>query len=298
MFDWNDLRYFLAVAREGSTITAAKALGVSQPTVQRRLAALEEAVGRKLVEAHPTGYRLTDLGREMLPHAERIEKDFAAFERNLAASDETLTGIVTVTCAEGMAAPFVTPLVQAFQARHPGLRVDLVITDRYLDLAMGEADVAIRSYDPGDNILIARKLLECPWAVYGSRSYIEQNGRPQSVQDIGRHTVIKFDGEMADNHGGRWLREVAPQASVSARGHTMLGLVAAVKSGAGLSPLPMLVGEPESDLVRVLGPIPELDSKIFLVMHPDIRRIPRVRAFCDFMVAETAKLEFPAEAAS
>jgi DNA-binding transcriptional LysR family regulator len=286
VLDWNDLRYFLAVARHGSTLAAAKALGVSQPTVQRRLAALEHEIGRALVERLPTGYRLTALGADLRAHVERIEEGVAAFERQLAASDQGPGGLIRVTCAEGMAERFLTPLIAAFQARHPGLRVDLMLSDRYLDLAKGEADVAVRAYAPGDDALVARKLSEVPWAVYASRSYVERRGRPAAPEELDRHAVIAFSGDMASNHAGRWLRSVAPNAAVAASGASMLGLVAAVRSGAGLAPLPMMIGEPDDALVCVLGPLPELASRIFLVMHPDLRRAPRVRAFCDFVIAE------------
>src|SRR5262249_11705199 len=153
MFDWNDLRYFLAVARQGSTLSAAKVLGVSQPTVQRRLAALEDRVERKLVETHPTGYRLTELGKALFPHAQDVEQSIAAFQRQLAAGGEGLSGTLRVTCPEGMASRFLAPLIESFRAKHPELRVDLIMTDRRLDLSKGEAEVAVRMHEPGDESL-------------------------------------------------------------------------------------------------------------------------------------------------
>ncbi|HET9587088.1 MAG TPA: LysR family transcriptional regulator [Bradyrhizobium sp.] len=111
MFDWNDLRHFLAVARTGSTNAAAKALRVNQSTVQRRLAALEEGIGRKLFERYPGGYRLTSLGEDIRRHAEAVEAAVAALERRLAATDSSLTGTIRVTCAEGIASFLMTPLL-------------------------------------------------------------------------------------------------------------------------------------------------------------------------------------------
>lgn len=286
MFDWNDLRYFLAVARSGSTIAAAKALGVSQPTVQRRLAALEKSVGRKLVERHPMGCRLTKLGEHLRSDAEGVEQAVAAFERRLMASGEELTGTIHLTCAEGMAPGFVTPLIAGFRARHPGIRVDLIMTDKYLDLAKGEADIAVRASDPGGGALLCRKIADAPWALYASRSYMERHHRPARVEDLDRHAVIDFGGEMRSNFAAEWLRTVAPRAAIPARGNTMLGILAAVKSGAGLAPLPMMLGEPEADLVRVFDSMPALNSAIYLVVHPDLRNAPRIRAFFDFVVAE------------
>src|SRR5262245_1332995 len=233
MFDWNDLRYFLAVAREGSTLSAAKALGVSQPTVQRRLAALEERIARKLVERHPTGYRLTELGKTLFPHALDVERSVAAFQRQLLSEGSELKGTLRVTCPEGMASRLLAPLIESFRLKYPALRVDLIMTDRRLDLAKGEAEVALRMHEPGDEALVARKIADSPWAIYASQSYIERCGRPRRLEDLNLHAIIAFDTEMAANHAGPWLRKVAPQATVAARGNSMMGVLAAVKSGAG-----------------------------------------------------------------
>lgn len=290
MFDWNDLRYFLAIARQGSTLAAAKDLGVSQPTVMRRLCALEERVGRKLVEHHPTGYRLTELGRTLLPHAEEVERSVAAFQRQVMSGGTDLSGTLRVTCPEGMASRLLAPIIEAFQVKYPQLSVDLIMTDRRLDLAKGEAEVAVRMYDPGDASLIARKIADSAWGIYASRSYIGRHGRPHRYEDLDNHAVIEFAGEMADTQAARWLRQTAPRAKVAARGNSMLGVLAFAKSGAGLAPLPMILAASEEALEPVLSPVPEIASRIYLVMHADLRRNARVRAFCDFIAAEVTRL--------
>jgi DNA-binding transcriptional LysR family regulator len=286
VFDWNDLRFFLAVARTGSTIAAAKTLGVNQSTVQRRLAILEECIGCKLVERHPTGYQLSKLGEEVLAYVERVEQAVMAFERRLASSDKGLRGIVRVTCPEGLVGTLMTPLIDAFHARYPELRVDLIVTERFLDLTKGEADIAVRGGEPGDDILIGRKIAENPWAVYASRSYVERHGQPIRPKDINDHAIIDFGSGIANMHLAKWLRTVAPRAKSVAQSDTVIGLLMAVKSGAGLAILPVQLGDPEKDLVRVIDPLPELMSQIYLLVHPDLRNTPRVRAFIDFVVAE------------
>jgi DNA-binding transcriptional LysR family regulator len=289
MFDWNDLRYFLAIAREGSTLAAAKALGVSQPTVQRRLSALEESIKRQLVEHHPTGYRLTEFGKTLFPHAEDVERSITAFQRQLMSGGQELSGTLRVTCPEGTASRLLAPLIESFRAKYPELRVDLIMTDRRLDLAKGEAEVAVRMHKPGDDSLIARKIADTPWSVYASRSYIKRHGRPQRKEDLDNHAVIEFGGEIAQIQASRWLRSTAPRATIAARGNSMLGVLAAVKSGAGLAPLPMLLGGREEDLEPLLAPIPEIGSKIYIVMHSDLRRTARVRAFCEFVATEIVR---------
>ena len=139
MFDWNDLKHFLAFARTGSMLAAAKALGVNQSTVQRRLTELENRLGQQLIERHRGGYRLTELGEQLRPDAECIEAAVAAFERHLASCQKELTGTLRVTCPTTVAHRLTrTPLIDAFQTQHPGLRIELVMSDHYLDLAGGQ----------------------------------------------------------------------------------------------------------------------------------------------------------------
>jgi DNA-binding transcriptional LysR family regulator len=218
MLVWDDLRYFLAFARSGSMLSAAKALGVNQSTVQRRIADLEERIGRRLVERHLGGYRLTGLGEDVGPAAEGIEAAVTAFERCLAASDKSPTGIVRVTCGSILADRLRrTRLLDAFHATHPGLRVELVISDRFLDLSKGEADIAIRLGKPQDEALVGRKIADAPWAVYASRAYVERYGRPQRAEDIEGHIVVACVDAIARYPGAQWLRSVAPHATIASR---------------------------------------------------------------------------------
>jgi DNA-binding transcriptional LysR family regulator len=288
MLDWNDLRHFLAVIRHGSTISAAKALGVNQSTVHRRLGELERRLGRRLVERHPTGYRLTELGEQLRPLAERVEIAVQDLERCAASSDVELAGTVRVTCPESVGYRMMkTPLLDAFHLRYPGLRVELIMVDRVLDLAKGEADVAIRTAPPQDDALVSRKLADVPWAVFASRSYVDRHGQPERLEDINKHAVIGFDGASAGHPAARWLKSVAPDACVAARCTGTPALVRAVRSGAGLAPLPIPALDDEPDLVQVLGPDPVLTLQFYLVFHRDLQRTPRVRAFCDFLAEET-----------
>jgi DNA-binding transcriptional LysR family regulator len=287
MFDWNDLKHFLAFARTGSMLAAAKTLGVNQSTVSRRLAALEERVGRRLVERHLGGYRLTEHGEQLRPDAERIEAAVAAFERHLASCQKEIAGTLRLTCPTTIAHRLArASLIDAFHARHPGLWVELVMSDHYLDLAKGEADIAIRSGQSPDQNLVGRKIGETPWAVYASRSYVERHGRPQRVEDIERHFVVAMDGGMTNYRVAQWLRSIAPHATIAARCDSWPGLILAVKSGAGLTPLPIAEGDRDSELVRVIDDIPELLMRIYLVTHPDLHRTPRVRAFFEFVATE------------
>jgi DNA-binding transcriptional LysR family regulator len=287
MFDWDDLRHFLAVARHGSTIQAAKALGLNQSTVQRRIAALEHRLGRRLFERRPEGYRLTHLGEELRPIAERVETGVTDFTRHSASSVTELVGTIRVTCPETAGFRIMrSPILEAFHARYPGLRVEMVMVDRVLDLAKGEADIAFRTSDPKDDALVARKVAEVPWAVFASRAYISRRGAPRSLDEIGSHDVVRFDGPIAGHPAARWLKRVAPGARVAARCTSTPALVLAVKSGAGISPLPVIAVDGEPDVECLFDSIPELRLPFYLLIHRDMQRTPRVRAFCDFVAGE------------
>jgi DNA-binding transcriptional LysR family regulator len=291
MFDWSDVRYFLAVARNGSTVAAAKALKTSQSTVQRRLVELERKLGRPLVKRTPAGYQLTEFGQEMLPYAERIEHAARAMEQHRGTLERAEVGVIRLTCPEPIMVRIMqSGLLDRFHVRHPGLRIEFVMSDKYLDLAKGDADVALRSGDTDDEVLVGRKIADSIWAVYGSPQYIARRGTPGSVEALNGHAFVGLDQSMANHRAATWLREVAPHAEIAARSNSVLGLVSAAKSGVGLAPLPTALGDAEADLVRVLGPIPELQRSWRLLAHPDLRQTPRVAAFFDFVNGELATM--------
>ena len=283
---WDDLRYFLAFARAGGMQAAAKALGVNQSTVQRRIAELEERVGHRLVERHLGSYRLTALGEELRPAAEGVGAAVATFERLVVACDKGLSGAVRVTCGSSVAACLRrTPLIDAFHTRYPSLRVELVVSDRALDLSKGEADVAIRLGEPRDEALVGRKIADASWSVYASRAYVERYGRPDNPDNLKGHLVVGCDSSVADYPGARWQRSVEHHATVAVRSDHWQGVILAAKAGAGLVALPHFQGDSESELVRVIDNI-GLVMPYYLLMHHDMQQTPRVRAFADFVASE------------
>jgi DNA-binding transcriptional LysR family regulator len=287
MFDWNDLRHLLAVAREGSTLAAAKKLSLSQPTVHRRLVALEKNLSCALVERHPTGYRLTELGKELQPYAEGVEKAVTALQRHVETFDKGMTGTIRMTCSTTVAHRLMRArCLDVFQERYPGLRVELLMTERFLDLSKGEADVAIRGGEQSDKALFGRKIADVPWGIYANRSYIERRGSPKGPEDMDNHSVIEFIGEIANLKAARWLRSKAPRAAVSGQSSNIPSVLLAVKSGAGLAPLPSPLADLDDELLCVFGPLPELNYPLYLLTHRDLRKIPRISAFFDFCLSE------------
>jgi DNA-binding transcriptional LysR family regulator len=287
MFDWNDLKYFLAVAQHGSTLAAGRALQVNQSTVQRRLGELERRFGQALAKRHPTGYQLTAFGEALLPYAERVARQVTALEQHLESARREVVGVIRLTCPEPLVYRITqSSLLDRFHARYPGLRVEFVMSDKYLDLMKGDADVALRSGDTTDGDLIGRKVGDSVWAVYASRTYIERHGQPDRIEALEQHDLIGFDETMAHHRVAKWLSEVAPNGKVVARNNSVLGLLYSVKAGVGLAPLPTAIADAESELVRVLGPISELARIWRVLTPPDLRHTPRVAAFFDFIVEE------------
>jgi DNA-binding transcriptional LysR family regulator len=287
MFDWDDLRYFLAVARQGSTLAAARHLGVNQSTVHRRIIELERRLELRLVHRHPTGYQLTEMGEHLLPTLEHVEESISGLQRAVLEVKNALTGIVRLTCPEPVLSRIVTSgFIDRFHARYPGLHIDFVISDRYVDLAAGDADVAFRSGEVSDNRLVGRKIADSTWAIYASRDYVKRRGQPLSIEDLQQHDLIGFDGVMENHRTTQWLAKVLPGAHVVARNNSVLGVVSAVKSGLGIAPLPTTIGDAEAELTQVLPPVQELARAWYLLSHPDQRSTPRVSAFIDFVVEE------------
>jgi DNA-binding transcriptional LysR family regulator len=289
-FDWNDLRYLLAVAREGSTLAAAKALDVSQPTVQRRLAALEKQIGCRLVEHLPTGYRLTELGKGLLPHAERVEQEALGFARQLTTRDEGLAGTLRITCPEADLPRLLAAVFDRFKARHPRVQLEFLVTDKALDLSKGEADIALRGGPPKDGTLIGRKLADALWLVYASSAYLERHAAPERVEDFDAHSIVIYAGPIAALGPGKWLKSTAASAKVGAYSNSVTGALAAARSGLGLAMLPAHVGSAEPELFCVWRPQPQVTEPFAALVHPDLRNVPRVRVMLDFLGEEAATI--------
>jgi DNA-binding transcriptional LysR family regulator len=288
MFDWNDLRYFLAIARGGSTGTAAKALGVNQSTVQRRLRALEAALHCSLAERQAGGYRLTAHGQELLAYAEQVETTVGNLQRQSATLDDRATGLVRLTSHVTVGQRIIkSGFLDSFHSTHPGITVELIMEQRVLDLSKGEADIAIRGGTLGDDpALIGRKIAEVPWGIFASRSFVERHGRPSTPVDIDGFSVIELVDEIEALPAARWMKTHAPTARVAARCSNVPSAHLAIKSGAGIAPLPIVYAAADEELVCVLGPLTELNYPMFLLAHRDLRKIPRVNALFEFCLTD------------
>ena len=219
MFDWDDLRHLIAVSRQGSTLAAARTLGVNQSTVHRRLAELEKGIGLTLMKRHPGGYRLSELGEALIDQILAVETAVMTLEQKIRTAKLDLKGVVRLTCPEPTVPRIVASgLLDRFHERYPDLEVEFVTSDRYLDLNKGDADVAFRSGEPVDENLVGRKICASIWAIYASKNYVQQHGRPESIADLARiPDLLRARGYSDDDvtaiaHGNfvRFLREALP----------------------------------------------------------------------------------------
>lgn len=282
--DWNDLKYFLEVARGGSLTRAADVLRVSQSTVGRRIAELEARLATRLFARHQTGYHLTDEGRELLGRAEAVEDNMLAFERGASGLSPGVSGMVRLATSDNLASDLVIPALPRFVARHPQLRLEIVTTTAAVELGRRDADLALRLVRPSHGNLKVRRLGALAYGVYGHRDYLARHPAPDDDPLAGR-AMITWDEAHAHLPAAQWLAKRAPDAHVVLAVSTLRAQIAAARAGLGLAIIPdFLVTDPA--LERVLAPGDVFSDGIWLVMHADLAASSRVRAVADFL-AET-----------
>lgn len=290
MFDWNDLRYLLAVAREGSTLAAARRLGTSQTTAARRIAALEEALGFPCFERRQEGYRLTEAGRDLLPLAEQVAAAVAAVADAAAARQRGASGTVRLTTIDIAGSQLVLPLLPALQQALPLVRVELLTAEERLDILRGEADLGLRfGPEPTEPTLIAQRVGVVRSALFCSRDYAARHGLPKDPAGLDTHAVIRGTGRIDTRPQNLWLAAVAPRARIAYRGNSTLSVLEAIRQGLGIGSLPEMAGL-QAELVQVFPPPPEFIAPVWLVTSEAARRRPEVRACLDFLAPRLARL--------
>lgn len=289
MFDWNDLRFFLAVARTGSALAASRTLAVDPTTVARRIGELERAIGGRLFNRGQRGYALTETGIELRASAERVEAEAHAFAAEAAAVGRRISGVIRVTTNEGFANTLLVPAMSTFHRLHPNVRVDLIVDELRLDLARGVADVALcTGRRPTEGGLVARRLASTAWAVFCSTGYAAAHGRPGCLDELARHGVIAAEGPIAALPGWRWLRDRVPNAEVVAHCNSVTALISALRAGLGITVLPIVLGDSQPGLVRCTGPLEGVDADLWLVTRENLRGVLRIRVFMEFLAGHVA----------
>jgi DNA-binding transcriptional LysR family regulator len=284
VFDWDDLRHFLAVLRTGSLAGASKALGVHATTVGRRIEMLEARAGTALFERHGRTWVPSAAGRALEPRAERIESEMLALERELDGADTRLAGTVRVTATEMLATRFITPRLGELVARYPDLTIDFQCTNRPVDLEKREADVALRLTRPNAPSLVTKRLAAIPLALYASAAYLERRGMPGDAdRSLAGHDVVLFADARAFAIENDWMAERLDGARIVARSDSVSSIFGATVGGVGIALLPQMVAGAEPTLVRIpTSSIPE-PRVIWQTIHEDLRDNARVRAVLDWL---------------
>jgi DNA-binding transcriptional LysR family regulator len=282
--NWDDLRFFLALAQASTLVAAARSLGVDATTVGRRLAALETALGAQLFERHPEGLHPTSAGAHLLVRAARIAEEATAAEREIRGADQRAQGSVRVTAGDGLVAMVLTPRLGELLARHPGLDVELRAENRAVDLSRREADLGVRLFRPREPGLVARRLALMPLRLYGSEAYFARRGRPTSARTLARHDFVDYDATLARTPAATWLREELPDARIVLRSNATMTLVAAAVAGLGLVLLPELLGRADARLIPVLPRLELPTRELWLVFHGDLRPHARVQAVSHWLL--------------
>jgi DNA-binding transcriptional LysR family regulator len=278
MLEWDDLRFFLAVQRARSHAGAARVLGVAPTTIGRRIAALEDIVGARLFTRTPDGLAATAAARALLPRAERIEAEALEAERELSGADARPTGSVRITCGDGFATLMLAPALPAFLQANPGLDVVVRAEVRALDLARGEADVALRNFRPREKSLVARRLGTEQQRLYASPAYLARRGTPRAARDLGAHDLVLYDREFDRIPTQAWLLRTAPDARLAVRASNTATLHAACGAGAGIAILSSAFVRGDPRFVEVLPALAVPDIELWAVIHPDLRNSARVMA--------------------
>lgn len=290
MFDWNDLRYFLAVARGGSTLAAGRALRVSQTTVARRIAALEEALELALFDRRQAGYALTPAGETLLSHAEQVEASASAFSEEAAATARDSSGTVRITTEEILGMSLISPLLRELHDLHPEIMIELESSQVMRDLGAGEADIALRSSSKDQPAgLVGHMLCKDDWTLYCSRDYAARHGLPSSIEELKHHAIVGGGGGNLWRHYQLWLKQLGLEEQVAMHHATPTGLLSAVRSGFGIAVLPAVVADADPDLIRCIPPREDHGRILWLLTHERVRRTPRVRAVMDFLADRLMK---------
>lgn len=277
MLDWDDLRFFLALARHGSLSAAAKALHVSQSTVGRRLTTLEAALAVRLLNRTPDGYVLTLAGTAVREKAERLEAEAMALERDISGRDARLRGLVRVTCAETIGAHILAPSFAHLNASYPDVMIELIPNPRELSLSMREADISVRSRQPEQHDLVLRRIGGIAFGLYATPEYLRDHGQPDLEDGCPGHRLITQIEDTQEMTQVAWLTEMASRATVVLKTSSHEAAVLAAANGGGLACLARFRGDAEPRLIRLPVPTEPPGADILLLVHKDNRDTPRIR---------------------
>jgi DNA-binding transcriptional LysR family regulator len=293
--DWDKLRIFHAAAEAGSFTHAGDNLHMSQSAVSRQVSALEKDLGVALFHRHARGLVLTEQGETLFETAAEVMAKLRTAETLLGDATTKPTGELKLTCPVGLGTVWITQRIREFMDLYPEIRVELILNDEQVDIAMRAADAAIWTNEPEQSDLIRRTLFKSPVRAYASAQYLRRYGTPHSLSDLDGHRIISHSGAPALHLSAvRWL-ETAGRANgdeprvPSFRANNVIAMKYAIRSGVGIGMIPDYLTEEETDLVPVLNEVQQPAMPIIFVYPEELKTAKKIQVFRDFLVSQVRK---------
>jgi len=290
--DWDKLRIFHAVADAGSLTHAGETLNLSQSAVSRQIRALEDSLNATLFHRHARGLILTEQGELLFDATAAMKKRLDAATARIKDSEEEVFGELRVTTTTGFGSLWLAPRLPNLYAKYPDLKIDLMLEEHVLDLPMREADVAIRMKEPSQADLIRRRLMSVRMRLYSTQAYLDENGVPESMDDMSKHRLICQNTTSAQVSAGAMLvkelltHDIRSMLTVN----NYFGVLQAVRNNLGIGVLPDYITQVSGSLVRVLPSIESNEVPVFLAYPEELRPSKRIAAFRDFVMDEISIL--------
>jgi DNA-binding transcriptional LysR family regulator len=287
--DWHLFRAFLAVVREGSLSSAARALGTTQPTMGRQVAALEASLGVKLFTRSLDGLSPTEAGLRLIPSVEAMAAAAETAHRAASGEADEARGTVRITASEMIGGEVLPAILADFRALHPRISIELALSNRNEDVLRGDADIAVRMVRPTQGALIAKRVGRIDVGLYGHRKYLKAHAMPRKLSDLAQHAVIGYDRDqaaarMAETIGAPFTRDM-----FAYRADSDLAQLAALRAGFGIGASQLGIARREKTLVPVLHDQLIFSMEAWVAMHPDLRGSRRIRLTFDHLAAELTR---------
>ena len=282
-FDWDDLRFFLAVARAGRLTAAARQLEADHTTVSRRISALEHALKAQLFERKPQGYSLTEQGERLLGLAEGMETQALAVASEVGGADLALSGTVRIGAPDGIGTYFLAPELGALAERHPGLTLQLVALPRTFSLSKREADIAVTLQQPTEGRLVSRKLTDYRLRLYASKDYLNRHGPISDLADLNGKTLVTYVADLIYSPVLDYFAGLEKHTSRRYECASVVAQLEAVRAGVGIGVLHDYAVRHFPELQVVLPEVSYLRT-YWLVTHADLRNLRRVEEVYSFIL--------------
>lgn len=283
--DWSLFRSFLAVLREGSLSAAARALALTQPTIARHIEALERSVGFELFIRSQRGLSPTEAALELKPYAEQLASTAGAMMRAASGRGRTIGGSVRISASEIVGAEVLPPVLTQLRQRHPSLEFELVLSNVVDNLLRRDADIAVRMVEPQHKSLIAKRIGLVTLGMHAHKRYLANAGRPRMLDDLKSHSLIGFDRETPEIRAMRQRVKGLEDVRFAFRADSDIAQLMAIRAGFGIGICQVELAKHDANLERVLSSAFGLKLGMWVVMHEDMRSVPRCRATFDGLVA-------------